>query len=134
MSTPFDIRQWATEAGIETTGGFAVVAECVTMDELERFAHIAISTAAKHWQREHALKAALAEPVQEPVAWMHTNAVGHVYFRKKPQDRVFNPQPLYTTPQRKPLTYGEISKILSEYETNYDMIGFARAIEKAHGI
>lgn len=41
---------------------------------------------------------------------------------------------LTSTSQRKPLTYGEISKILSEYETNYDMIGFARAIEKAHGI
>lgn len=36
-----------------------------------------------------------AEPVQEPVAWMHTNGVGHVYFRKKPQDKVFNPRPVY---------------------------------------
>lgn len=33
-----------------------------------------------------------------PVAWMHTNAAGHVYFRKKPQDKVFNPQPLYAAP------------------------------------
>lgn len=52
MSTPFDVRQWASQAGITTTGGFAVVAECVTLDELERFAQIAISTATKHWQKE----------------------------------------------------------------------------------
>ena len=51
MSTPFDVRRWASQAGIKTTGGFAVVAECVTMDELERFAHIAISNAAKSWQQ-----------------------------------------------------------------------------------
>lgn len=38
------------------------------------------------------------KPQSEPVAWMHTNAVGHVYFRKKPQDKVFNPQPVYTEP------------------------------------
>jgi len=33
---------------------------------------------------------------KEPVAWMHISAVGNVYFRKKPQDAVFNPQPVYT--------------------------------------
>ena len=38
---------------------------------------------------------------KEPVAWMHTSAIGHVYFRKKPQDKVFNPQPLYTAPVTK---------------------------------
>ena len=45
----------------------------------------------------NALRAALAEQPaeQEPVAWMHTNGVGHVYFRKKPQDKVFNPRPVY---------------------------------------
>jgi N-acetylneuraminic acid mutarotase len=32
---------------------------------------------------------------------MHTSAVGNVYFRKKPQDAVFNPQPLYTAPPKK---------------------------------
>lgn len=49
MSTPFDVRAWARQAGIQTTGGFAVVAECVTIDELQRFAEIAISQAAKHY-------------------------------------------------------------------------------------
>ena len=37
---------------------------------------------------------------QEPVAWMHTTGTGHVYFRKKPQDKVFNPQPVYTSPKQ----------------------------------
>jgi len=40
-------------------------------------------------------------PQPEPVAWMHISAVGNVYFRKKPQDAVFNPQPLYTAPPKK---------------------------------
>lgn len=46
MSTPFDVRQWASQAGITTTGGFAVVAECVTLEELQRFAQIAMEAAA----------------------------------------------------------------------------------------
>lgn len=44
----------------------------------------------------------LADPFnQEPAAWMHTSATGHVYFRKNPQDAVFNPQPLYLDPLRR---------------------------------
>ena len=54
MSTPFNVRAWASQAGIETTGGFSVIAECVTVDELERFAQIAISqyvaSQRKEWQ------------------------------------------------------------------------------------
>ena len=38
--------------------------------------------------------------VDEPVAWMHTTGTGHRYFRKKPQDKVFNPQPVYTSPKQ----------------------------------
>lgn len=37
-------------------------------------------------------------------------------------------------PQRKPLTEDEIEQLLSKYERNYDMVNFARAIERAHGI
>ena len=65
MSTPFDVRRWAEQAGIHTTGGFSVVAECVTLDELQRFADIAIATAAKHWQRAHAITALAMEERQE---------------------------------------------------------------------
>jgi hypothetical protein len=35
------------------------------------------------------------------VAWMHTTGTGHVYFRKKPQDKVFNPQPVFTSPPKR---------------------------------
>jgi hypothetical protein len=38
---------------------------------------------------------------QEPIAWMHTTGTGHVYFRKKPQDKVFNPQPVFTSPPKR---------------------------------
>jgi hypothetical protein len=48
---------------------------------------------------ERGWNAALAQ--QEPVAWMHTTGTGHVYFRKKPQDKVFNPQPVYTAPPKR---------------------------------
>ena len=41
------------------------------------------------------------QPEQEPVAWMHTTATGDVYFRKKPHDKVFNPQPVYTAPPQR---------------------------------
>jgi hypothetical protein len=32
---------------------------------------------------------------------MHTTGTGHVYFRKKPQDKVFNPQPVFTSPPKR---------------------------------
>ena len=62
---------------------------------------------------EEALRQALAQPEQEPVAWMHTTGTGHVYFRKKPQDKVFSPQPVYTVPPKREwvgLTADEIWK------------------------
>ena len=36
--------------------------------------------------------------------------------------------------QRKPLTDDEVEHLLSTHERNYDMVNFARSIEKAHGI
>jgi hypothetical protein len=38
-------------------------------------------------------------PADGPVAWMHTTAAGLVYFRKKPHDKVFSPQAVYTAEQ-----------------------------------
>jgi hypothetical protein len=48
-----------------------------------------------------ALRQALETEKQEPVAWMHTTAAGLVYFRKKPQDKVFSPQAVYTAPPKR---------------------------------
>ena len=80
-----------------------------------------------------ALRARLAQPEQEPVAWMHTTATGDIYFRKKPHDKVFSPQPVYTAPPQREwqgLTDEEIkeqSDLLEGEWISYE--GFARAIE-----
>ena len=79
---------------------------------------------------------------QEPVAWMHTTGTGHVYFRKKPQDKVFNPQPVYTAPPKREwagLTADEIWKCNKaksgsavEFHICYahqNVLDFAEAIE-----
>ena len=81
------------------------------------------------------------ETEQEPVAWMHTTGTGHVYFRKKPQDKVFNPQPVYTSPKREwiGLTDGEIDILSCEMVKGYKSVNWlckvleARLKEKNHG-
>lgn len=80
------VIEMAREAGIRdcTCNG--------TLGCLERFAELVRAD-------ERARMAEQPAPVQqEPVAWMHTNAIGHVYFRKNPQDKTLNPVPLYTSP------------------------------------
>lgn len=76
----------------------------------------------------------LADSDQEPVAWMHTSAVGNVYFRKKPQDKVFNPQPVYLAapPQRGwvGLTHEEKMEILTRSITAPSRIDVAEALLK----
>ena len=75
----------------------------------------------------------LTKTDQEPVAWMHTTATGDVYFRKKPHDKVFNPQPVYTTPPQRiwqGLTDEEIKEHAALLEGEWiSYEGFARAIE-----
>ena len=69
----------------------------------------------------------LPEQEQVPVAWMHTTGTGHVYFRKKPQDKVFSPQPVYTVPPKREwvgLTDEERRQILLD-----DPIDWIAAIE-----
>ena len=58
-------------------------------------------------ERADALRAALAEPVQEPYPNSH---------------------------QRKPLTVDQIYEMYSEPRSDAEMVEFARAIEAAHGI
>jgi hypothetical protein len=73
----------------------------------------------------------LADPDQQPVAWMHTSAVGNVYFRKKPHDKVFNPQPVYLAPPSREwvgLEYAERQECLS-YGLNFGWLGVADAVE-----
>lgn len=80
MSTPFNVRAWASQAGIQTTGGFSVVAECVTVDELERFAQIAISqyvaSQRKEWQglTDEEINTIAATPAAIPGSYVHSFA------------------------------------------------------------
>jgi hypothetical protein len=87
------------------------------------------------------LRAALAEPVQEPVAWMVYTLDGKsVCVTDNPADftdehRVL---PLYTAPpQRKPLSDDEIAQAMYRADAIFTgpmQFRFAREIERAHGI
>jgi len=81
-------------------------------------------------EARNALRQALAQPEQEPVAWMHTTGTGHAYFRKKPQDKVFNPQPVYTAPPKREwvgLTLNEAEDFYDKYTDRAELIN---AIDK----
>ena len=83
-----------------------------------------------------AIKEALAQPEQEPVAWITESGKGWLRWHNK-DDAEFNKTsiPLYKHPKRKPLSDSEIALISAEcsLRTPSD-IYFARAIEAAHGI
>ena len=89
----------------------------------------------------NALKERLAQPEQEPVAWMYVNTDGEceqIEYGEPFDDP--STTPLYThPPQRKPLTDEEIfaceNSIPDEIVSDRDWcIHFARAIEAAHDI
>ena len=91
------------------------------------------------------LQAALTEPEQEPVAWMAPDGS----IRKTPTAKSFNEwkwarddfKPLYTAPTpRRPLTDEEMRECAQAMDAEPlaegwpELIKFARAIERAHGI
>ena len=87
-----------------------------------------------------AIREALAEPEQEPVAWMLMNDTQcHIMATDwKPEDSDgWKTAPLYTAPPaRKPLTDSEVFNMAADYYEGYGFKAaeFARAIERAHGI
>ena len=89
-----------------------------------------------------AIKEALAQPEQEPVAFVKgCNRGQWEIFPAKAYQIFEREQPLYTTPppvaephKRKPLTDEEIYDMYNEPRSDAEMIAFARAIEAAHGI
>ena len=94
-----------------------------------------------------ALRAALAEPVEEPVAYIHRQGnhweVSELHLSDDEKARGWTEEPLYTAPpQRKPLTDEKIVGIFETPElagTHFPSptlkaIAVARAIERAHGI
>ena len=90
-----------------------------------------------------AVRAALAEPVQEPVAWAYVNSddeCEQIEYETPPNHPSITP--LYAAPpQRKPLTNEEIDRMTRE-RWGSKLLGaevqvhreYARAIERAHGI
>ena len=90
---------------------------------------------------KNALRDRLAQPEQEPVAWMTITDYGDEddIWYENPEGHLLEGwtyKPLYTTPpQRKPLTFEEILSIAEESRKHvYPSIAFARAIESRHGI
>ena len=76
----------------------------------------------------------LLEQEQVPVAWMHTTGTGHVYFRKKPQDKVYSPQPVYTAPPKREwvgLTDEEVSDVIDDVLEGGGWLDVSRALEAA---
>jgi len=99
---------------------------------------------------ETALRARLAEPVQEPitVAWRYKAMAESVvwslsddgYYISCKRDKGYIVEPLYThPPASRPLTEEEIAKAKAKIWGNANIApqsatSFARAIERAHGI
>lgn len=93
-----------------------------------------------------ALRAALAEPAQEPVAWITDGGQGELWWYQSEKfdddGNLIGPNPddipLYTTPpQRKPLPDMQAFDLADQYlygGKNYGILAFVRAIERAHGI
>ena len=74
-----------------------------------------------------------AQPVQEPVAYLCENAVGHKYFRWKKPSSTYKPIALYTTPPQQPwagLTEDEAIELLpvGDWEVE-STLEFACAVE-----
>ena len=92
---------------------------------------------------EAALRAALAEPEQDPVAWMRPDnrvaeesVTGKQFSRGPKEPPIGTWVPLYTAPTpRKPLTDEEIDELAhSMVRGGMSVNWLCRAIERAHGI
>ena len=84
-----------------------------------------------------AIKEALAQPKQEPLAWISTGPASMIHWTADKPAYGDDWVPLYTAPpQRKPLTDEDIERIVREARVGEHGIGYtiARAIEAAHNI
>jgi len=104
---------------LEQLDGIDTETECVTIDVGDVI---------------DAIKEALSQPEQEPVAWEQFYPdIGKLQLTHPPQGIY------YTPPQRKPLTDEQINQIADEFIVNYRIpagshYDFAKAIEAAHNI
>ena len=78
------------------------------------------------------IKEALAQPEQEPLAWISTGPASMIHWTSDKPAYGDDWVPLYTTPPQRTwvgLTNEEIDKTLRVYEQDYGWISFAKAIE-----
>ena len=84
-----------------------------------------------------AMEKLLAQPEQEPLAWISTGTARMIHWTADKPAYGDDWVPLYPAPpQRKPLTDEDIERIVREATVGEHGIGYtiARAIEAAHGI
>ena len=84
-----------------------------------------------------AMEKLLAQPEQEPLAWISTGTARMIHWTADKPAYGDDWVPLYTAPpQRKPLTDEDIERIVREARVGEHGIGYtiARTIEAAHGI
>ena len=84
-----------------------------------------------------AMEKLLAQPEQEPLAWISTGTARMIHWTADKPAYGDDWVPLYTAPpQRKPLTDEDIERIVREARVGEHGIGYtiARAIEAAHNI
>ena len=84
-----------------------------------------------------AMEKLLAQPEQEPLAWISTGTARMIHWTADKPAYGDDWVPLYPAPpQRKPLTDEDIERIVREARVKERGIGYtiARAIEAAHGI
>lgn len=96
-----------------------------------------------HWEGCEEVHPECRQPEQEPVAWLVQYSNKHEFvWGQKPQwiADAIGIEPLYTTPQRQPLTDEEIRLIawgdfgVDQKKHLAEVLPLARAIEAAHGI
>ena len=106
----------------------------LALEALEQYAEYEGETRAAN-EAITAIKEALAQPEQEPVAFVKgCNRGQWEIFPAKAYQIFEKEQPLYTAPpQRKPLTDEEIAETLTGYRLS-DAIDITRAIEAVHEI
>ena len=84
-----------------------------------------------------AMEKLLAQPEQEPLAWISTGTARMIHWTADKPAYGDDWVPLYTAPpQRKPLTDEDVERIVREARVGEHGIGYtiARAIEAAHNI
>ena len=111
--------------------------EALKADELDMIDDGSGNMVFRKEQAITAIEKLLAQPEQEPLAWISTGTARMIHWTADKPAYGDDWVPLYTTPpQRKPLTDEDVERIVREARVGEHGIGYtiARAIEAAHNI